>query len=151
VSAPTAPPRRALDRIAHELTTAALDTLTPAALPLGAETLSFNQVVDAVNGNRVLGPRMNVTFDADTGRLVLTRDAGGANERTVVLSRSVAPMAPGESLDLDDENDNGLIDERGFNVVRVGDMVLLRLTLTRIGLDGRDVVHSMETSVKLRN
>lgn len=148
--------RRALDRIATELTTAVSDGLglidvDEVGGEFGVEELTFNQVVDCVGGVAQIGPDVRVAYLPDTNRLILVRNVGLPNQRTVVLSRSVAALAPGETLDATDENGNGIVDERGFNIARDGDLLILRLTLSRADLDGRVVVHSMETSVRLRN
>ena len=88
----------------------------------------------------------------DEGLIVLLRNFGLGNEIRVVLANGVREFLEGEVPGNNvDENGNGLIDEPGFTLDRVGDEVTIRLSLERIGLDGRPVVRTQQTSITLRN
>ncbi|MBI1379755.1 MAG: hypothetical protein GC161_01560 [Planctomycetaceae bacterium] len=144
--------RRALHRIALELSTADLGSIDPdPAGPFGTHQLQFRQVVDVVDGAAVWGPPCRVELDPASGSLRFVRAAGQANERRVVLSRRVADQLEGETADLTDENANGLIDERGFSVQRNGDLLTLRLTLEAAELNEVAVQRTLETSIRVRN
>lgn len=144
--------RRALHRIALELSTADLGSLDPdPAGVFGTHQIQFRQVVDVVDATAVLGPPCRVELDPASGSLSFVRAAGQATERRVVLSRRVADQLEGETADLADENGNGLIDERGFSVQRVGDLLTLRLTLQAMEANEVSVQRTLETSIRVRN
>ena len=144
--------RRALHRVALELSHSDRQTFDPdPAGNFGTHELSFRQVVDVVGTNAILGPLCRVELDPATGALSFVRDAGGADERRVVLSRRVAAQLEGETVDLTDENGNGLIDERGFSVHRVGDLLTLRLTLEAVEQNNVLMQRTLETSIRVRN
>ena len=85
----------------------------------------------------------------DDGVLVLTRDVGGADQRTI-LCRGVREMLEGETANGADDNGNGVTDERGFNVHRVDDALFVRLSMEEPGENGT-IVRTLETCVRLRN
>lgn len=87
----------------------------------------------------------------DEGRILWTEHEGEANERTTTLCRFVREHLQGETPDLDDDNDNGLVDEPGFVIERKGDALVLRLTLEAPLPEGGVQTRTIETSVKLRN
>jgi len=160
--------RRSLRRAADELTTIDGVNMFPDATGDGTETLTFTQATGVVNGVVVWGPTTSVGFEyeigevddgqdndgdgvIDEGVLVFIRDAGGANEKRVVLCHHVREWAQGEVDNNVDDNGNGLVDERGFNVQRVGDVLTLRLWLEGSGGGGTTVVRQNQTTVRLRN
>jgi len=57
----------------------------------------------------------------------------------------------GETLDGDDENDDGLIDERGFALDFDGNRVTVRLTLVTRDGKGHPLTSTVERSVAFRN
>jgi hypothetical protein len=67
----------------------------------------------------------------DEGCLFWTRDVGEPSEKTHVIARGVREYLEGEEPNLDDDNGNGLEDERGFCLERVGEALVIRLTLER--------------------
>ena len=85
----------------------------------------------------------------DDGLLVLTRDVGG-NDQRIVLCRGVREYFEGEVGDGDDDNGNGLTDERGFHIQRVDGVLFVRLSLEESVPTG-SVVRTLETAVRLRN
>ena len=87
----------------------------------------------------------------DEGSVVLTRDPTGPNEISVTLCRNVREYYQGESLDFDDENDNGLVDEAGFHIQRIGDQLIVRLTVEDVDLRGDVVIKSAEALIRIRN
>jgi len=160
---------RALDRVAGEIVTCAESELWPDPLgDFGTQDLRYRQVVGATGGVADLGPvnRLFLRYApgeiddgldndgdglADDCELAFTRDEGGANETTIVLCRDVREMLEGELESGDDTNGNGVTDERGFNLHRVGDVIEIRLSVEKIGPRGERMSRTLETSTRLRN
>jgi hypothetical protein len=64
----------------------------------------------------------------------------------------VPEAAPGEvPLNGLDDNGNGVEDERGFNVHRVGDVLTLRLWIEMPESGGKTSVRQNQATVRLRN
>jgi hypothetical protein len=162
--------RRAIDRVAQELLSAAESQLVPDPTgQFGTSDLAFAQVIgfDPAADEALLGPALRLAWElapgeiddgvdndgdgvADQGLLVLVRGDGGANERRVVLCHGVRELLEGESADGEDDNANGVVDEAGFNVHRIGDLLYLRLSLEEPA-EPEPIVRTLETSVRLRN
>jgi hypothetical protein len=87
----------------------------------------------------------------DEGRVVLTEDLGGPNERRLVLVRWVSELHEGELPNLVDDNGNGLADEPGFVVERVGATLVVRLSLRKNDSQGFPITRTAQTSAKMRN
>jgi len=167
--------RRALDRAALELLSVGEEELLPNPTgQFGTSTILFRQARswggnagDGVNGLNVLwGDQNRLAFEYDTGesdddvdedgdglvdegRLVLTRDIGGNDGRTI-LCTGVREMLEGEDANGADDNGNGIVDEAGFNIHRVGNVLFLRLSL-EVPCETGTIVRTLETSVRLRN
>jgi type II secretory pathway pseudopilin PulG len=91
----------------------------------------------------------------DEGVLALIRDFDPLvpieDQPAVILCRGVREMLEGEiDGDLADNNANGVVDEDGFNVHRVGDVLFVRLSVEE-PLESGTIVRTLETSVRLRN
>jgi prepilin-type N-terminal cleavage/methylation domain-containing protein len=162
--------QRAMERIVAELTTAGKGKLAPLATGANGETsMLFQQAIGVTAGKTDWTPLpLSLDWELETGELdngiddngnglvdeglvVLTRDAGGPNPDRVILCRWVRSYLEGEVPNGGDDNGNGLFDERGFCFERVGDSLVIRLTLERLDSDGIPVVRSLETTVRLRN
>lgn len=87
----------------------------------------------------------------DEGRLVLVTDEGEPTEHRRVLTRWVAGLLEGEVPNGLDDNGNGLIDERGFALEQRDRTLIVSMTLQRRDGDGRPVLRTGTTSVRLRN
>jgi prepilin-type N-terminal cleavage/methylation domain-containing protein len=161
--------RRALDRAARELVDTGEDVLVPDPTGLlGTGDLLFRRPL-GVDGDEIeWGPALRLAFESeegeandgadndgdtlvDEGLLVFTRDDGGPDERRVVLCRGVRELSEGEVTNLADDNGNGVSDEGGFNVHRVGDVLFLRLSLEEPHPLTGTIVRTLTTSVRLRN
>jgi len=162
--------RRALDRVVAELTGVSHSLLFPDPTSnLGTSTLTYQHPtgVDAVG---------NVTFDVpsrlelqlapneidnglyddsdvlvDERRLVLTRHSNTVNAQSVVLCSGIPRYLEGEVPNGLDDNGNGLLDEPGFTVSRVGDLLTIRLTVQVPLGGGRVDTTTVQTSITLRN
>jgi prepilin-type N-terminal cleavage/methylation domain-containing protein len=162
--------RRALDRLARELSGARSDSLgTLPESPLWQEGIDFDRVESIRAGDgritwsadraefRLDGEETDDGLDndddglVDEGALVLVRDSGGAGESAITLAHGVREYLEGELANGVDDNGNGLIDERGVAFERVGRDLRLYLTLEGVGSDGRIVTRTLETTVWSRN
>jgi len=162
--------RRTLTRIVDELRGVGTGFLVPdPTSSLGASTLVFQRPVDVTNAGVVVWgapSRLELELEpletndgvdedgdalVDERRLVMTRGIGTASERSVVLCTGIAELADGELGNGGDDNGNGLVDEAGFSIRRVGDLLTIRLTVLAPSGGGASVSTSIETSVVLRN
>jgi len=160
--------RRTLDRLANELVSAGADTLDPVpAPPWGSDRLTF-QPIDGFDGEVVWGAPRTFTLALEEGELddgtdnngnglvderalVFTRDEGGAEELSTLWVHGVAELAQGELENGEDDNGNGLEDEAGLSFARVGNRLVVRLSLEELDDEGNHLVCTVETSVRLRN
>lgn len=160
---------RTLDFVTNELVDSGTGTFQESLLaPTGSDTLSFRRSQGFAGGAMQWGPFLRLTLELEQNELddgvdnngnglvdervaVWLENPGQANERRRVLTRWVAELAEGETFDNTDENGNGLVDEPGLSF-ELGDGVLdVRLTLQRIGHEGRMVTRSGEVSLRVRN
>jgi hypothetical protein len=161
--------RRAVDRIAIELGGAGRAGLVPQPVaPLGSSTLAY-QLNEGWTGSGVQwsaqtriahspspgDPGFGLDRDGDgivdAGRVVWVRNEGLPDERSVVWVQGVSELAEGELANGEDDNGNGLIDERGLSFELAGDTLRIRLTLEHIEPDGRRILRTIESAVGLRN
>jgi hypothetical protein len=134
----------------------------------GTDSLSFRTPADFAGGAIVWGPRTRIAFAYETGEfddgadnngnglvdegcVVLTRNAGAADEQNIVLCRHVREFLAGETLNVLDDNGNGVVDERGFNIRRVGDVLTIRLTIEDAGRRRTPYARTLQTSISVRN
>ena len=161
--------RRTLVRVASELSSIGGSVLAPDPTGnFGAQTIQYQRAAGVVGGVVVWGENTQLGFEyepgeaddgidndgdglVDEGLVVLTLDIGGANQRRVVLCHDVRELALGELDNGVDDNGNGVADEAGFNVQRVGDVMIVRLCLERRAAGGGTVVRTHQTTVRLRN
>jgi len=161
--------RRALDRVALELTSSGTSVLTPPpSVPFGTDSLTFRQGIGANAGVIVWGPQARFAFEYETGeiddgidnnqnglidegQLVLTRNPGLVSAQRIVLCHDLREYAPGETANGLDDNGDGVRDERGFNAVLVGTVLTLRMTIERVTPGQPAYVRNLQTSVKLWN
>jgi hypothetical protein len=159
--------RRALDRAVFELLSAGASELLPdPSGEFGTGDLQFRKAIGLNGTVPQWGPTISLAREyateeldddvdndgnglVDDGVLVLTRDVGG-DERRVILCRGVRELLEGEVADGDDDNGNGVRDEAGFNVHRVGQVLFVRLSVEE-ALESGTIVRTLETSVRLRN
>jgi prepilin-type N-terminal cleavage/methylation domain-containing protein len=160
---------RALGRVSRELVVTGTNVLLPDPLaPIGSETIDYQKPVGVSSGAAIWGNRARIALEYESGEandgldntgnrladecvLTWTLDVGLPTEQRVVLCHSVREYLEGETPNNVDDNGNGLIDERGFCVVREGEALILRLTIERVDVKGRRVTQTLETSVKPRN
>jgi prepilin-type N-terminal cleavage/methylation domain-containing protein len=159
---------RVVDRVCESLKSSSDDLVTPqATAPFSSNEIEFKRGLGADAGGAVVwGPleRFVLQYDeandgldddgdglVDEGRLVWLENPGTATERTTILCQGVREYLEGETFDGDDENSNGLIDERGFALDFAGDRVTVRLTLVALDRSGHPLTSSAQRSVVFRN
>ena len=161
--------QRIVDRIANDLLSAEAGSFFPRVdAPGSAATLEFRRVEGIVGGAPQFGPlrriaRIPAPNDppngvdddgngvVDDGLVVLVDDVGTADERTLVWTSWVSPLAAGELASGLDDNGNGLVDEPGLAFSFDGDVLTIRLTLQRPDGEGNLITASATTSVTSRN
>jgi prepilin-type N-terminal cleavage/methylation domain-containing protein len=163
--------RRALERVVAELANAGIDALTPAIAADGTvstATLTFDPLQSVQAGAAVWGtstriarvaspedPNDGVDNDSDglvdEGVITLTRNVGDADEFTYVLCSNVPELLEGENANGTDDNQNGLVDEAGLSIQRIGSMLTVRISVEEPGEGGTSVTATVTTSVSLRN
>jgi hypothetical protein len=161
--------RRTLDYLVQELMRSGASVLLPdPAEGVGGSDVTYSQAIGVAGGATVWSTPFRVRQEyeegevddgldnngnglADEGRLVWTRDVGEPGEHTRVLCHRVREYQAGEEPNLADDNGNGLEDERGFCLERVGDALVIRLSLESSVPDAGLQTRTLSTSVKLRN
>jgi hypothetical protein len=158
-----------LDQIANRLRCSQLDTMTPVlAAPFSSPQVDFQPSVGIAAGATVWGPIERIGFEydpgdpddgadndgdgfVDEGRVVWTQDVGGAGERSIVWSNGVSEFLRGETLNVLDDNGNGLLDERGLCFVFDGTSLIVRLTLQARDASGVILTRTVQERVFFRN
>ncbi len=161
--------QRLLDRIADELRTAQMASITPNPLaPLGSSTLTFTRATGYAGGKVVSGPQETIRAVVDTGELDNGKDDnhnGLVDERRVelvpdltkptrviMLGNFVRRYAAGETPNGKDDNGNGLVDEGGLSFVSDGvSTITIRLSIEVPGRGGRTTTRTFQTAVRIRN
>ena len=159
---------RALERVCDSLKSASADMVSPqSAAPWSGESVDYQRGRGAdADGNLLWGPteRIALEYDeadddidndgdglVDEGRLVWIENPGAAGERRIVLCQDVREYLEGETFDGADENDNGLIDERGFALDFDGRSVTVRLSLQARDRRGQILTATVERTIAFRN
>lgn len=160
---------RAVHRIVRELQEAQLASLLPEPLePFGTAALDYacaevsddERIVIGAYRRLELLPSSTDALDGidndgdglvDEHDLWLVRDVGLASESRTVLVRNVSAYLEGESPNAADDNGNGLVDERGFNLALRDGVLHVRLSIQ--GRSPRDeiITRIAETTVWVRN
>ncbi len=161
--------RRGLERARRELVDTGETVLVPdPSGDLGTGNLAFRRPLGLDDDEIEWGPAQRLCFQyepgeaddgadndgdglVDEGELVLVRDEGEPGEQRVVLCKSVRERLEGELANLADDNGNGVQDEGGFNVHRVGDVLFLRLTVEEAHPVSGSIQRTLTTAVRLRN
>ncbi|MFT7661946.1 MAG: hypothetical protein ACI87A_000154 [Planctomycetota bacterium] len=87
----------------------------------------------------------------DEASIFLTRDVGGANEITTVICNNVSELLAGEVNNEADDNGNDMDDEPGFCLQRLGDLLIVRVTVLDVDAEGALSARTIETSMRMRN
>lgn len=162
--------RRTVDRVAAELRGVGFSLLNPDPTSLlGTSTITYQKPSGVTNAGVLIWgtpSRLRLELEpretndgtdedgdglVDERRLVLVRDVGTLDERTIVLCTGISELSDGELPNGLDDNGNGLIDEPGFSVLRFGDLLNIQLTTSAAVGDGTSATSRITTSVVLRN
>jgi hypothetical protein len=144
--------RRTLDQIAFAVMGADRETLFPDPEAPAHETrVEYKVSLGVQDGEVVWGDPEEIALSGQDSQVVWSQNKGQPEERHVVWSNVVRPYLEGEVLNGVDDNDNGLIDEKGLMFTLQGNRVTIRLSLQRAQSTGTVLTQSVETSVTLRN
>lgn len=144
--------QRTLDRISMALIGASSDTIeVPVESPLYADWLRFDINVGFEDGEPVFGDTQEIRLEAPAQEVVWLERPEEPEERRVVWSRWVSQWLEGELPNGVDDNQNGVVDEKGLAFDLEGDMVIIRLTIERPGPDGSVIRKTLRSQVTCRN
>jgi len=87
----------------------------------------------------------------DEGSIVLIENPGQPGERRVVFANGVSRWLEGEVPNGVDDNGNGLVDESGLAFDFEDEKLTVRISMERVGPDGRQLIRTLSDSVALRN
>lgn len=157
------------DRIADELASISTENIFPVpSTDWGSNFLNFRKIEDIKDGVPVWGTRSVIflTYEegeeddgkdnngdgiADECRVMLARNAGGADQTLVTLMRGVSEYAIDESPNGNDDNGNGVIDEHGLSFHLEGNVLTVRLTSVELDSHNDLIQRSSERSFRLMN
>lgn len=145
--------RRVLDRIALAVMGSDREGLNPETFaPLSTNQLTYQVNLGVEDGQIVWSDPERITTDGpDNAQVVWLENPGALEERRIVWANIAREFLEGELQNGADDNQNGLVDESGLSFDIDGSKVSIRLTLTREGLDGRELVQTVETEATCRN
>lgn len=160
--------QRALDLIADTISMAGSGAIAPTTTSPATSSITFRTPTGYTAGAVTWNAQTRIDFQytaqdpndgvdndrdgfVDDGMVVLTRDIGLATQKSVVLARNVREYLEGETSAPGDNNANGLSDERGLCFQLSGDQLTIWLTIVGRDDNGRDVVRTLSTIVKVRN
>jgi prepilin-type N-terminal cleavage/methylation domain-containing protein len=162
--------RRAVQRIASELTAAVAASITPRPEgAMGGSEFTFRTSMGFVGPVQQWSSTSRIQLrpdprDANDGidndsdgliderQIVLVRDVGLGTETEAVICGGVRELLEGETANLVDENGNGLLDEPGLSfLIDDNDTLMIRLTLEARDPNNLVVMRTVQTSVHLRN
>jgi|1048.fasta_scaffold04255_3 prepilin-type N-terminal cleavage/methylation domain-containing protein len=146
--------RRVLARVVDELSGVAQSRLVPDPTGLfGTSDLRFQRPMGVVNGSVAWGTQARLQLVPDSQRpelrnLVLVPNTSAS--KSIVLCKGVTALGLGESSNGIDDDGDGQVDEAGFSVQRVGDLLTIQITLVlpdkAIGAEA--IEHSTATVLK---
>lgn len=144
--------RRTLDRIALAVMGSSREGLAPGQeFPLDTSSLTYQLNLGYQDGEAVWSDPERIQREEGAAQITWSKNPGAPEEQHVVWTKWVREYMDGEVLNGIDDNDNGLIDEKGLSFTIDGDLVTIRLTLEKIAPDGHPVTVPLETQVNVRN
>lgn len=145
--------RRTLDKIALAVMGSSREGLAPGQqFPLDTHVLTYQLILGYEDGAAVWSDPERIEREEQAAQITWSKNPGVAGEQRVVWTKWVRDTMAGEiGGNLIDDNGNGLTDERGLSFTIEEDLVTIRLTLERPGLDGNPVTVALETQVNVRN
>lgn len=142
-----------IDRIALALMAANEERTLPAnSAPFNSELINYETSLGVEEGETIWSDPERIALDAQDSLVRWERNPDSPDVLQLVWGKHVSEMQIGElDGDLDDNNGNILIDEKGlsFNIDRSS--VQINLTLRQILDDGTELTASTHTRVAFRN
>ncbi len=127
------------------------NNLLPGASGFSSEKIRYRHILGVQNGEVVRSDWEMVAMDTDRLSVYWAQNPGEPHEEKVVWSKLVSPFLEGEVANGVDDNNNGLVDEKGLSFVLDGNALTIRLTLRMPSHHGDDLVHTVETTVACSN
>jgi hypothetical protein len=144
--------RRLLDRIAYAVMGSDRDTLFPdPESPIYSDRVTFQISLGVEDGEVVWSEPERIALDEGGGRVRWSRNPDEESELSAVWTNVARPFLEGEVMNGEDDNGNGLVDERGLTFTLEGGLVHVVLTLERRAADGRVLLRTVGTTVSCRN
>ncbi len=142
-----------LQRIAAAIMGSNRDSLNPAAeAPLASEEMKYQVHLGIEGGEVVWSDPEKIGLDnIEESDLFWMRNPETPDAHRVVWTKLVSPFLEGEIPNGMDDNNNGLIDEKGLSFVVDRNAVTIRLTLERQREEGDPIVSTVQTTVTCRN
>ena len=145
--------RRTLDKIALAVMGSSREGLAPGQeFPFDTHVLTYQLILGYEDGEAVWSDPERIEREEQAAQVTWSKNPGVAGEQRVVWTKWVRDTMAGEiGGNGIDDNGNGLIDDRGLSFTIEEDLVTIRLTLERTGVDGNPMTVALETQVNVRN
>jgi hypothetical protein len=121
--------------------------------PSFVSSIDYEVVTDVVDGVPVVGVPERIGFHLDSGKVVWSRNPGEPEEMNVTWSKWVPGLLEGEGTvaNNEDDNGNGVVDERGLAFNRDASQITVRLTLSRMDSKGVEYTRTRSRRITCRN
>ncbi len=141
-----------MDRIALAVMSTSADRLDEVlAAPNFVSEIEYEVVADVVDGEPIVGVPERIEFLTESGEIVWTRNPGAEDALDLVWSRYVPELLEGEEPNGEDDNGNGIQDEKGLAFNMDVNQVLIRLTLSRTDSNQVEYTRTRSRRVTCRN
>ncbi len=139
--------RRVLRQVGFAVMGADRSSLLPGSSGFSSENIRYRVSLGVSDGEVVWSDPEMVAMDTDRLTVYWAQNPDQPHEEKVVWSKLVSPFLEGEIPNGVDDNDNGLVDEKGLSFVIDGNTVTIRLSLRMPSDHGDDLVQTVETTV----
>jgi prepilin-type N-terminal cleavage/methylation domain-containing protein len=144
--------RRVLDQIAYAVMGADRETMIPEPVsPIPSSELRYRVSIGVEDGDIVWDDQESIGLSAAEDQVVWRQNPELPEEVRVAWCNVVRPFLAGEMLNGDDDNGNGIVDEKGLAFVIDRDAITIRLSLERVGPNGEPITQTVKTTVTVRN
>lgn len=144
--------RRVLEQIAYAVMGSDRESLIPdPESPIFSTSLRYSVSLGVENGQVVWDDEEEIGLSLDESQVIYRRKPEMPDELRVAWCNVVRPFLEGELQNGDDDNGNGIVDEKGLSFVVDRDAVTIRLSVEREGPGGEPVTETVRTMVTVRN
>ncbi len=144
--------RRVLDQIAYAVMGSDRESLFPdPESPIFSTSLRFAISLGVEDGEVVWDDEEEIGLSADESQVLWRKNPDTPEELRVAWCNVVRPFLEGELLNGDDDNANGIVDEKGLSFVLDENAITIRLSVERAGPDNQPIAQTVETTVTVRN